>query len=210
MEIDLLPQKAIHLVEARFGSQEGSHDWNHMLRVMHGADQIARLSEADRTRTAWIALMHDWEDRKLLPDPRNTLEVLHEFVEKEEAAVIAEEVGRISFSKGLVPYTLEGRVVSDADRLDAIGAIGIARCFAFGGSRERALWDGVSASSLTSLGHFWEKLLKLNETLYTDAARDFSRRRQKFLHEFLLEFSREWFEFLPRKELAGNFDGEFS
>src|SRR5690606_38051054 len=56
-------------------------------------------------------------------------------------------------------------VVSDADRLDAIGAIGIARCFAFGGSRERALWDGESTPSLTSLGHFWEKLLKLNETL---------------------------------------------
>lgn len=101
------------------------------------------------------------------------------------------EVARLQ-SGSLSDIDFATKVVQDADRLEAIGAIGIARCFTFGGARGRSLHDGTDEGRGTTIGHFYEKLLKIKDMMKTDAGRAEAIARSAFLERFLEQFHREW------------------
>lgn len=127
-------------------------------------------------------------------------------IDGEIKLIVLKAVSQISF-KGtdtMVPDSLEGKIVQDADRLDAIGAIGIARTFAYGGSKGRIMYDPKKkpmetmnsrqyfASESTTINHFYEKLLKLKDLMNTDTAKKIAEDRHSFMNEYLDRFYKEW------------------
>ena len=190
---------------------EGSgHDWWHIHRVRNNALNIARAYQVDVFIIEMAALLHDIADHKLHGGdeeigPRMAGEWLDknqvEEATKNHILLIMQEV---SFSKGKTPSTLEGKVVQDADRLDAIGAIGIARTFAFGGFKKREIYNPeippVKYASLEdykkntnpTLNHFYEKLLLLKDMMNTEEARKIAQHRHEFMEEYLEQFYSEW------------------
>ena len=143
---------------------------------------------ADRFIVALSALLHDADDYKLFQtennaNARNFLKSAN--VDPETTDRICEVINSVSFSKnrGKKPETIEGQIVQDADRLDAIGAIGIARTFAFGGKHNRSLES--------SIDHFHEKLLLLKDMLNTEKAKELAENRHRFMEQFLKEWEKE-------------------
>lgn len=112
-------------------------------------------------------------------------------IPKETISKIIEIISQVSFSKGSIPTTLEAKIVQDADRLDALGAIGLARTFAYGGSKHREIWNPENPGE-TSIQHFYDKLLKLKDLMNTHTARMIAEKRHKYLEEFLERFDTEW------------------
>ncbi len=186
---------------------EGSHDWWHTWRVWQMAARIARAEGADLYLVELAALCHDLEDWKY-PRPPIIRPLLNEL---EVAPAITLQVvdicQHLSFKGAGVPDampSLEGQVVQDADRLDAIGAIGIARCFAYGGSKARALYDPdeipvqhksfaeYQHSNSSSLSHFYEKLFWLKDRLHTATARKLAEERHRYMLAFVERFKAEW------------------
>jgi len=114
-------------------------------------------------------------------------------LEKTVVDSIVDMIRQVSFSQNtLPPDTLEGKCVQDADRLDAMGAIGIARTFAFGGSHGRAIYDPEGKDSASSIAHFYDKLLLLKDKMNTPTARKLAEGRDNFLRLYLDEFISEW------------------
>jgi len=165
------------------------HDAEHVLRVYKNAMLIAgNEPECDVQLVALAALLHDADDHKLFAtkDNANARRFLKkEGVPQDIADKICEIINSVSFSKnqGKCPDTLEGMIVQDADRLDAIGAIGIARTFAYGGAHGRAMSDSVQ--------HFHDKLLKLKDLMNTDTGKQLAAERHAFLEMFLTEYEKE-------------------
>ncbi|TGE28600.1 HD domain-containing protein [Hymenobacter metallicola] len=201
-------------VRDKFLGEGSGHDWEHIRRVWHTSRALATtVPAADQLVTELAALLHDVADWKFHAGDeeagpraaRAWLTGLHvgEAVIERVETIIRE----ISF-KGLgVPTpmsTPEGEVVQDADRLDAIGAIGVARAFAYGGHKGRPLHDPSVApivhdsfesykkNTAPTLNHFYEKLLHLRERLHTPAAQRIAQERHQFLETFLAQFLREW------------------
>lgn len=187
-ERDLI-EAAGEYVRALFEGAGGSHDFHHTLRVCENALKIAEGEPpCDRALIALEALLHDTDDHKLFStegqaNARSFLES-HE-VPPESVERICRDIASVSFSKnrGSRPETLEGRIVQDADRLDAMGAVGIARTFAYGGEKGRPLKDSVS--------HFHEKLLLLKDMMNTETARALAKERHAFMLSFLEELEKE-------------------
>jgi uncharacterized protein len=198
-------------VRAQLGGDSSGHDWWHIERVTRLARSIAREEGADAYVCELAALLHDIADAKIAGDEetgqrqvRTWLEA--QGVEPEVAAQVLEIVATLSFGGGNRPpmRTLEGRVVQDADRLDAIGAIGVARAFAYGGSRGRLLYDPAEAprtyadkaayhaSGASTIMHFHEKLLLLKDRMNTTYARRLAEARHAYMLAFLDEFAAEW------------------
>src|SRR5690606_1250922 len=96
-----------------------------------------------------------------------------------------------SAKKGPMP-TLEGKIVQDADRLEALGAIGIARCFAYGGKKGRPIYDPESTDGQHSIQHFYDKLLKIKEVMNTETGKKLAEERHRFMEAFLEQFYKEW------------------
>ena len=190
---------------------EGSgHDWWHIHRVRNNAMNIAKAYKVDGFIIEMAALLHDIADHKLHGGdeeigPRMAGEWLGKNgvkkSDKEHVLLIMQEV---SFSKGTIPATLEGKIVQDADRLDAIGAIGIARTIAFGGYKKREIYNPeippVKYASLEdykkntnpTLNHFYEKLLLLKDMINTEEARKIAEQRHEFMEIYLEQFYAEW------------------
>ena len=146
------------------------------------------LPDCDRTVVALAALLHDADDHKLFDtkDNANARTFLKgQGVPRETADRICEAVNSVSFSqnRGRRPRTIEGQIVQDADRLDAIGAVGIARTFAYGGEHGRSLEESVA--------HFHEKLLLLKDEMNTKAAKRIAEHRHIYMEDFLREFAEE-------------------
>ncbi len=196
-------------VAALFAGDFSGHDLAHTERVTAMARRLAAIEGADEGIVALAALLHDADDRKLSPETHQNKDHARRIlaahgVSPADAERIVRIIGQISFAEGVTPDTLEGRIVQDADRLDAIGAIGIARTFAYGGSHHRPIHDpadppmpGMSraeyaARKSTSINHFYEKLLLLRDTLNTDAARQIAQKRHTFMEMFLTQFLNEW------------------
>ncbi|PJJ60419.1 HD domain-containing protein [Hymenobacter chitinivorans] len=201
-------------VRDKFLGEGSGHDWEHIRRVWHTSRALAAtVPTADQLVTELGALLHDVADWKFHDGdeeagPRAARAWLSG-LQVEEAVIQRVEtiIREISF-KGLgVPTpmsTPEGEVVQDADRLDAIGAIGVARAFAYGGHKGRPLHDPAVApishdsfesykkNTAPTLNHFYEKLLHLRERLHTPAARRVAQERHQFLETFLQQFLREW------------------
>lgn len=182
-------EAAKEYVRELFASNAGGHDAGHSLRVYRNAMLLAdKLPECDRSTVALAALLHDADDHKLFATQNNAnaraFLTAHN-VPQGMIEQICEAVNAVSFSqnRGKRPATPEGRIVQDADRLDAIGAIGIARTFAYGGEHGRPLED--------SIAHFHEKLLLLKDGMNTDAAKEIAEHRHRFMEKYLAEFAEE-------------------
>jgi uncharacterized protein len=182
------------------------HDVFHVDRVARNALRLAREEGADLDVVASAAYLHDL-DRTGEKDPLGAARA--HLAAVDAAPVFAQRVLEAverhkdkSFSAGGVrPRSLEARVLSDADKLEAIGAIGVARAFSFGGLKQRPLWDGaptttpetyVSGAHGTTIQHFYDKLLRLQPDFQTATARNLAAQRHAFLEAFLKEFFDEW------------------
>ena len=209
---DLIARVAAH-IQARFSGEGSGHDWHHIDRVRRLARRIAAAEGANAEIAELAALVHDIADWKFhggdgAIGPREAERLLtEEGAPAEVIAAVVEIVRSISF-KGAGVHTamrtLEGQCVQDADRLDAIGAIGIARCFAYGGHAGRPLYDpavapvmhasaeAYKAAKGHSLNHFYEKLFLLKERMNTASGRKLAEERHQFMENFVSRFLEEW------------------
>ena len=183
--------------------RDSAHDLAHILRVARLADEIARAEGADLATCVAGALLHDLVYRpKNHPESAATAAMAAELVPRwcretpgleDRAEAVAHAVEAHSWSGGGAPDTLEAKVVQDADRLEAIGAIGIARVFATGGSFGSALWHPADPwaegrdldDKAYTLDHFFRKLLKLAEGMQTETGRRLAEARQQVLTDYL-------------------------
>lgn len=209
--VDSILARTAAFVRERMEGEGSGHDWWHIHRVRAAALAIGAREGADLYVVELAALLHDLDDWKLdgadgTPrEARAWLESLG--VDDGAARHVCEIIESLSFKGAGVPTpmrTLEGKAVQDADRLDAIGAVGIARAFAFGGSRGRLLHDpeeppqrhdsfeAYRSGRGSTLNHFHEKLLLLKDLMSTDAARALAQKRHAFMEEFLARFLAEW------------------
>ena len=192
------------------------HDFWHVVRVRALAKNIAKTEDADEFLVDMIALFHDVFDPKINPvdnEENAILEMMNKLKIREElgedfAKIIAHDAANLGWRGGKNNKKLskEGKIAQDSDRLDAIGAIGIARVFAFSGSKNREIYnpeekirENVSVEEYinpnrkdSSIQHFYEKLLKLKDTLNTGAAREIAKNRHEFMLKYLDEFFAEW------------------
>jgi uncharacterized protein len=209
-----LINRTADFVREKFLHEGSGHDWEHIRRVWQVARALARdTPQANPLITELGALLHDVADWKFHDGdeeagPRASRAWL-ESQQTEEGVIEAVEriIREISF-KGLGVATpmssVEGELVQDADRLDAIGAIGVARAFAYGGHKGRPLHDpavppvvhesfeSYKKNTGPTVNHFYEKLLHLRERLHTPAARKVAEERHTFMEQFLTQFLREW------------------
>ena len=176
-------------IMALFAENSDGHGAEHTLRVYRTALRIADTEPGcDRTVVALAALLHDADDHKLFDTENNANArafMAAQGVAPETAEAVCAAVNAVSFSKnrGRKPGTPEGRIVQDADRLDAMGAVGIARTFAYGGSHGRTP-EG-------SIAHFHEKLLLLRDLMNTPKGRELAEARHAFMEAFLREWEAE-------------------
>jgi len=203
--------RATAYVKEKFENEYSGHDWFHTLRVFRTATRIAEAEGADIVTVQLAALLHDVDDRKLSPETyaeqKNARNFLAENgVEESVICEICRIISEVSFvgSDSVVPSTLEGKCVQDADRLDAIGAIGIARAFAYGGNHNRLMYHPDIApnpnmskeeyikSNSTTVNHFYEKLFKLTDMMNTDTAKLIAKERDEYMKAFIAEFMDEW------------------
>ena len=191
---------AILYVKNFFANESTGHDYYHTMRVYNNAKHIATKEGADLETVQLASLLHDVDDHKISPETSQNLDNARNFMKEnglsqEKIKQICEIISEISFSKNgdKSPRTLEGKCVQDADRLDAIGAIGIARAFAFGGSRGRYLYnpDDKDANDST-VDHFYDKLFKLKELMNTETAKEIAENRDLFMREYINQFYSEW------------------
>ena len=190
--------RAMDYARKIFKGDASGHDFDHTMRVFHMATTIAREENADLQTVQLAALLHDVDDRKLSPQTYehkdNAVRFLRDnSVEEDKIRTIVEIISQISFSAGNgAPSTLAGMCVQDADRLDAIGAIGIGRAFAFGGSRSRRIHDPEGKDTTTTIQHFYDKLLLLKDRMNTATGKNLANMRHQFMESFLQQFYAEW------------------
>ena len=188
-------EKAVSYIKGLFAENAGGHDADHTMRVYRTAILLAEKEPGcDRTVTALTALLHDADDYKLFRTENNDNArrfLTENGVSAETAERVISAVNAVSFSKNgeKRPETPEGRVVQDADRLDAIGAVGIGRTFAFGGEHGRSMDESVQ--------HFYDKLLRLKGLMNTQAAAALAEERHAFLEAFLEQYYKETGEEKP-------------
>ncbi|MFM7467662.1 MAG: HD domain-containing protein [Crocinitomicaceae bacterium] len=199
-------------IQNQFKDQEGSHDWQHILRVYNMALHLQSVEGGNREVIELAALLHDVSDHKYNGGNFDAgwqvaKQVILDFGGTEELANSAANVVKVvSFKGALVKDTdtsLEGKIVRDADRLDAIGAIGIARTFAYGGSKNQAIFledvppvlhvskEAYFNAKTHTINHFYEKLLLLTDRMETQTAKEIARERQHFMLSFLNQYFKE-------------------
>lgn len=196
MDNDRILKAAELHVKKLFSGEGTGHDYFHVERVVNNAIKIAENENSDLFLVELSARLHDLGDYKLNDGKDRSEELITQFLKAQNAdseliSKVVEIVSQVSFSKGKKAVSIEAQIVQDADRLDAMGAIGIARCFAYGGKKEREIWNSENPAE-TSLQHFYDKLLKLKELMNTSAGRKMAEERHRFLEEFLAEFHKEW------------------
>ena len=200
-----------NLLRVRFEEECTGHDWFHLNRVRNLALHIHQRENAGNPFTIeMVALLHDYYDDKLWNESSKKREELDQFLRQDLDDHYVEQIlttiDSISYKGGHgKPLTsIEAKIVQDADRLDAIGAIGIARTFAYGGKKGQLLHDPAISvrdsmnkeeyrnGKSTSIHHFHEKLLKLSDMLHTDTAKAIAKERHQYMEEFLQQFNKEW------------------
>lgn len=213
MSQQIIINKTIEYVKQSLANAEGGHDWWHIYRVWKTARQLAVSEKADGFVVELGALLHDIADSKFHNGdeeigPRKAREFLTSLAVDEEIIVHVENIiTNISFKGGKEAQKFKSAeldVVQDADRMDAIGAIGIARTFNYGGHKNREIYnpevppnlnmtkEEYKNSTAPTINHFYEKLLLLKDRMNTKAGKAMAERRHAFMHEYLNEFYREW------------------
>ena len=205
--------ETITFVKQTLAHAEGGHDWFHIERVWKNAQLIARNEEVDHFIVNLAALLHDIADSKF-HNGDETIGANKAKAFLEEQAVATEVINHViaiidnvSFKGGKEARTFSSKeldVVQDADRLDAIGAIGIARAFNYGGFKNRGLYDPDVPPNLTmtkeeykkstapTINHFYEKLLLLKDRMNTEAGKKIAEERHVFMECYLDQFYGEW------------------
>ncbi len=210
--------KVIYKVRQKLEGEGSGHDWWHVYRVWKMAQHIGKEENANMFVVELAALLHDIADWKShggndTVGPRVARQILSEHgVSEDVINHVCEIISTMDFKGAGVKSemkTLEGKVVQDADRLDAIGAIGIARTFAYGGHKGRSMYEpeqklGVQLPFMhqtkedyfrnesPTINHFYEKLLLLKDRMNTEAAKKLAEGRHQFMKEYLDRFFREW------------------
>jgi len=205
--------KTVEFAKNFFEGESSGHDWFHTERVWKTAKYLAEKENADLFVVELAALLHDVADWKLNDgDEKAGLQKVETWleennVERGDLEHILNIIDCMSFSKETESKkidTVEGFVVQDADRLDAIGAIGIARTFAFGGNKKHTMHDPdikpmIAKTSdqyknheKTSVNHFYEKLFLLKDLMKTETAKKIAKERHAFMEQYLEEFYKEW------------------
>lgn len=198
-------------VEDFFKGDSSGHDYYHTLRVYNLAKTISEKEGGNQEIIELAALLHDVDDYKIIgengiPFYNAKTFLKNNNVDEDEIAEICNVISTISFKGAdtVAPTCIEGKVVQDADRLDAIGAIGVGRTFAYGGKVGRPMHnpdikynENMTAEQYyknvgTSINHFYEKLLKLKELMNTETAKKIAESRHIYMENFLNEFYKEW------------------
>lgn len=213
MEKKQIVNQTADFMKSELTGEGSGHDWWHVYRVWKNAVQIAKHEEVDLYVVELAALLHDIADWKFNDGnedigpqlAREWLESLN--VEETEISKVCQIIQEISFKgSGVVTKmtTIEGMIVQDADRLDAMGAIGIGRAFAYGGSKGREMYnpevkpekhdsfEQYKKSQGSSINHFYEKLLLLKELMNTQTAKRIAEKRHTVMLNFLDDFFQEW------------------
>ena len=215
MDKEKIITATIAFVKKELKNAEGGHDWFHIERVFKNSLLISKDEKVDVFVVSLAALLHDIADPKFYNgDETVGPKVATQFLNKQKVhATIIEHVVRIiknisfknSFDTASESFTsIELEVVQDADRLDAIGAIGIARCFNYGGFKNRALYDPkiipdlkmtketYKKSTAPTINHFYEKLLLLKDQMNTASGKKIANNRHQFMELYLQQFYDEW------------------
>ncbi|ALR31110.1 phosphohydrolase [Chryseobacterium sp. IHB B 17019] len=208
-----LIENTVEFVKEKLEGAEAGHDWFHIERVWKLSKKIAETEECNREVVELAALLHDIADPKFHNgDETIALKVSREFLESQNASEDVVEkvlfiIKNISFkNRGEVSKDLpiELKIVQDADRIDAIGAIGIGRTFNFGGFKNNLMYDPNIAPKLnmskdeykksngTTINHFYEKLLLLKDLMNTEKGKEIAEERHDFMLKFLDQFYKEW------------------
>lgn len=205
--------QTVEFVKQTLAGAEGGHDWWHIYRVWKLAKQIAATENANLFVVELGALLHDIADSKFndgneMAGPRKAREFLNSLGVKEPVIMHVENIiTHISFKGGNESQSFKSPeldIVQDADRLDALGAIGIARTFNYGGFKNREIYnpeikpnlhmskEEYKQSSAPTLNHFYEKLLLLKDRMNTQTGLQMAGERHRFMESFLDEFYKEW------------------
>ncbi|PKP16695.1 MAG: phosphohydrolase [Bacteroidetes bacterium HGW-Bacteroidetes-23] len=208
-----LIDKTILFVKEKLQDAEGGHDWFHIERVFKNAVLIAQEEVCDETVVKLGALLHDIADSKFHNgDEEIGPKTARKFLESENVSEeiiehVIQIIKNISFKGGNFEKTFSSKeleIVQDADRLDALGAIGIARAFNYGGFKNRALYNPTISPKLNmskeeykksdspTLNHFYEKLLLLKDKMNTETGKKLAQERHRFMETFLSQFYAEW------------------
>lgn len=207
----IIIRDALDFVRNTFKDDYSGHDYFHTLRVYKMASRIAEQESANIIIVQLSALLHDVDDIKLSPETYANKDRAVDFLRTHnisEAMIktICSIIDEVSFrgTDSTAPETIEGKCVQDADRLDAIGAIGIARAFAYGGNHHRIMHDpairpsvGMNADTYhrhisTTINHFYEKLFQLKDLMNTDTAKKIAEQREAYMKLYISEFLDEW------------------
>lgn len=213
MEQKEIINKTIEFVKETLVNAEGGHDWWHIYRVWRLAKHIAKGENVNLFVVELGALLHDIADSKFYDGdeeigPRRAREFLSSLGVGEEIITHVEKIiTHISFKGESHTQTFKSPeldVIQDADRLDAIGAMGIARAFSYGGHKNRIMYDPNSKPHQNmskeeyskdkghTINHFYEKLLLLKDRMNTVSAKNIANHRHKFMEQYLAEFYKEW------------------
>ena len=213
MENENLINSTIAFVKRELENAEGGHDWFHIERVYKNTLAIAKNEKCDLLVCQLGALLHDIADSKFHNgDEEIGPKTARKFLESENVSEkiienVIQIIENISFKGGNFEKqfnSIELQVVQDADRLDAIGAVGIARCFNYGGFKNRTIYDPEIAPNLTmskeeyknsdspTINHFYEKLLLLKDKMNTASGKKIAENRHEFMETFLDQFYAEW------------------
>lgn len=214
MDENVLIEKTADFVKEKMLGEGSGHDWWHVYRVWQLAKTIADTEpEANRLIVELGALLHDIADWKfadgdLEAGPRAARKWLESCNADEETITHIEDILRNTSFKGakvaLNLTSIEAKIVSDADKLDAMGAIGIARAFAYGGSKNRSMYEPDQKPTLHAtfeayktdqshtVNHFYEKLLLLKDIMQTETAKKLAQSRHEYMEKYLEEFYAEW------------------
>lgn len=200
-------------VHGIFEHDTTGHDWFHIERVLKMAEFLQTKEGGDLEIVQLAALLHDISDHKMNGGILNAggkvaFDMLIKLgYDEKKATLVKEIVDGVSYKGAHVQdsmQSLEGKIVQDADRLDAIGAIGIARAFAYGGSKNRPMYvpdfsptmhasfEEYASSKSHTVNHFYEKLLLLEARLHTSSAKKIGKERHVFMEQFLEQFYNEW------------------
>ena len=208
-----LIDKTILFVKQQLQDAEGGHDWFHIERVYKNAVLISQEEDCDVTVVKLSALLHDIADSKFYEgDEEIGPKISRTFLESEHISQeiiehVVQIIRNISFKGGNFEKTFSSKeleIVQDADRLDALGAIGIARTFNYGGFKNRAIYNPSIPPKLSmtkeeyknsdspTLNHFYEKLLLLKDKMNTETGKKLAQERHRFMEKFLSQFYAEW------------------
>ncbi len=188
---------------------DSAHDYEHTMRVYKNAQQICKKEKANEPLVLCAALLHDLvsyskSDKRSklssIESAKKSKKILEKFdFSKKDIIIISDAIRDHSFSQSKIPKTLEGQILQDADRLDALGAIGIARVFATGGSLKRPFYNiddpfckqRIPDDKTWIIDHFYQKLLKLESLMNTKSGKAEAKRRTRILKEFLNQLKQE-------------------